>query len=177
MKKTVIQVMKMITKLNKSMIWVVGVLVFFASIFLFIDVLLRYFFNSATAWAFDLAVTSTGFIGFMLGGYALAIGQHVRVDLFYEKFSLRVRSIIDLISALFLFLMAGALFWLGMDYVIHYYTIGAVTTGGVPMPLWIKWLMVPLGGLLIGLQGLVKLTNDIYIIVTGEELYNSEEGV
>lgn len=155
------------------MVWIIGTLVLFMSLLITVDVLLRYFFSKPTTWAFDLATWGTGIVGFMLGGYTLIIGQHVRVDVFFEKLSLKAQSIIDLISAFFLFLMSISLIWLGTDYVVHYYTIGAISTGGLAMPLWIKWLIVPLGGLLIFLQGIVKLINDLYIIFTGEKVYET----
>ncbi|QQK76438.1 TRAP transporter small permease subunit [Salicibibacter cibarius] len=176
MKRSVIMIMDGITKINKSMVWIMGALIAVVSVLLFVDVLLRYFFSSPTAWAFDLSTWSTGIIAFGLGGYALAMGYHVRIDLFFERFSRRHKCFVDLISAAFLFLMAITLIWLGMDYVIHYYQIDAMSSGGMGMPLWIQWLIVPAGGALIGLQGLVKVINDIYIIITGEELYDAGEG-
>ncbi|MFC5587733.1 TRAP transporter small permease subunit [Sporosarcina soli] len=174
MKKILIFIMAAITKLNKSMVWIIGTIVLLMSLLLTVDVILRYFFNSPTSWAFSLATWGTGLLGFALGGYTLAIEQHVRVDLYFEKFSPRMKSIVDMISAFFLFLMAAALFWFGLGYVIHYYQIGATMTGGLAMPLWIAWLIVPLGGLLIGLQGLVKFFNDLSIIITGKKIYEYE---
>ena len=144
------------------------------SILLFVDVLLRYVFKSATAWAFDLATWSTGIVGFLLGGYALAGGHHVRVDLFLSGFR-RSLKVLYLIGALFLFMMVAALLWLGIDYVVRYYQMGAMSTGGLNLPLWVKWLIVPAGALLIGLQGLVKLCDDVHVLLTGERLYRYEE--
>lgn len=178
MKNMLILIMAAITRMNKLIIWFVGAVIVFMSVLLTVDVLLRYIFNSPTTWAFEVATWGTGIVGFLLGGYILVIEQHVRVDLYFEKFSTRVQSIVDLISVLFLFLIAIALIWWGTDYVIGYYKIGATMTGGLTMPLWINWLMVPIGGILIGLQGFVKLVNDLSIIITGKKLYdyNTEEG-
>ncbi|MDQ1002182.1 C4-dicarboxylate transporter DctQ subunit [Neobacillus niacini] len=177
MKKSIVNIMDVITKINNSMMWVAGILITIATAFLFADVVLRYFFNSSTGYGFDIALICTGLIAFLLGGYGVVIKQHVRVDIFFDKFSLRIRSLIDLIYLLFLFLIAVAFLWLGTDYVLHYYSIGAQTSGALIIPLWTKWLMVPIGGLLLALQGIVKLINDVYIIVTGEVLYDSEEGL
>lgn len=164
-----------ISSINKSMIWIGGIIVFIMSTLLTVDVILRYFFNSPTSWAFDMSTWGTTVLAFSLGGYVLLIGEHVRVDFLFEKLTKRQKSIVDLISALFLFLMAGSFIWIGMGYVIHYYNIGAMSTGGWNVPLWIKWAIVPIGGLLIGLQGLVKLFNDLYIIVTGKSYIDQEE--
>lgn len=171
----VINVMKIITKINKFVVYFVGVIISFVSILLIIDVLLRYFFQSPTRWAFDLATKSTGLIGFSLGGYALLAKQHTRVDFFFTKFSKRKKAAIDLISALFLFCIAGSLIWLGFDYVIHYYNIGAMSNGGLQVPLWLVWTMVPLGGILLFLQGIVNLMNDLSTLFTGNCLYEPGE--
>lgn len=174
MKGILISFNNVVTKINRTMVWLTGIFVLCMSILLTIDVLLRYFFNSPTGWAFDLATWGTGLVGLVLGGYVMSIGKHVRVDFFFEKFSLRVQSMIDMISTLFLYLIVISFVWLGFDYVAHYYRIGAVSTGGTQMPLWIQWLIIPVGGLLIGLQGLCKFVEDLYIIATGKKLYDSE---
>lgn len=175
MKKILIFIMALIIKINKSMVWIIGTIILLMSLLLTVDVLLRYFLGSPTSWAFGMATWGTGFVGFMLGGYILSIGQHVRVDLFFENYSKRMKSVIDLISALFIFLISISFIWLGLDYVIHYYAIGAKMTGGFELPLWVAWLFVPFGGILIGLQGLVKLINDLSIIITGEKFYDFDE--
>jgi C4-dicarboxylate transporter, DctQ subunit len=174
MKKSTILFMKSVTKINTFMVYLVGILISIVSIFLFIDVLLRYFFNSPTHWAFDLATKSTGFIGFVLGGYALLTKQHIRVDFLFERLSKKKKALIDLITALFIFLMAGSFIWLGLDYVRHYFELGAMSSGGLRVPLWFLWSMVPLGGVLLALQGLVNLINDIAILATGGTLYEHE---
>lgn len=175
MKETVIKIMDLISTINKSLVWIIGTIILVMSILLTVDVLLRYIFNSPTTWAFDLATWGTAIVGFSLGGYILLIDQHVRIDFFFENFSLRTRSAIDLISSLFLFIIAFSLIWFGTSYVTHYFQTGAEATGGLAMPLWIKWLIVPVGGFLLALQGLVKLIDDIYILVTGEKLYHAPE--
>jgi len=171
----IIQAMKAITIVNKSMPWFIGSLIAIVSFLLALDVVLRYFFSAPTVWAFDLSTWSTGVVAFLLGGYALAKGHHVRVDILFERFSERTKSIVDVIGGMFLLLIAGTLVVVGFSYVIHYFQIGATSSGGMEMPLWVQWSIVPIGGLLIGLQGLVKLINDIAVIMRGKPLYVTEE--
>lgn len=165
---------RIVNKVNESMMWVVGTLMLLMGILLFYAVVMRYFFEKPPIWSFDLTGWFTGLAAFLGGGYALLKGAHVRVDIFYEKFSLRTRSWIDAITSVFLFLIVIVLVWKGMEQVISNYQAGSISTTGLNIYVWIKWVMMPLGGLLLGLQAIVNLLNDIYTIVKGERLL--EEG-
>jgi TRAP-type mannitol/chloroaromatic compound transport system permease small subunit len=89
------------------------------------DVFLRYIFNAPTIWAFD--------IGYMLGGsfftlgmgYTLLHNAHVRIDIFYSKFSPKKQAIIDIILSLIVFFPAfGLLFFQLIPYVYRSWAEG-----------------------------------------------------
>lgn len=163
-----------INKINESMVWVVGILLFLLGIFLFYSVIMRYFFNKPPVWAFDLSGWFTGLAAFLAGGYTLLKNAHVRIDIFYDKFSPRMQSFVNILATVCLFLIVIVLFWRGMQQVITNYQTGTIANTGLNIYIWIKWLMVPLGSLLLGLQAIVNLINDIYMIVKGEKLYEEE---
>ena len=49
---------------------------------------------------------------FFLGGpYAVQMGSHVRMDLFYDNWSLKRKAITDLITVVFLLMYLGVLLW------------------------------------------------------------------
>jgi TRAP-type C4-dicarboxylate transport system permease small subunit len=160
---------EIISRINEVMMWIVGALIMIMGILLFYDVMMRYFFNNPTVWSFDLTSWFTGMAAFLGGGYTLLKKGHVRVDIFYEKFSLRTRSAIDAVTSVFLFLIVIVFIWKGTEQVIHNYQINAVANTGLDIHVWIKWLMVPIGGLLLGLQALVNLINDISTAVKTKE--------
>ncbi len=157
------------------MFWVTGFMIVFLSFLVFYDVIARYFFSSPSRWGFDLSTWLTGMAAFLAGGYVLFLNEHVRVDIFYSEFSDRVKSIIDIFTAVFIFLIVIALVWTGGARVLSYYESGAISSTGLSVYLWVKWLMLPVGGLLLGLQALVNLINDIYTAITGKKL--SKEGM
>ena len=165
--KTIIRV---INKINQSMMWIVGTLLLIMGVLLTYAVVMRYFFNSPPIWSYDLTGWFTGMAAFLGGGYALLQGSHVRVDIFYEKFSLKIRSLINIASSLFILLIVTVFIWNGIDQVFNNYQSGAIANTGLNIYIWIKWLMVPIGSLMLGLQAIVNLINDIYIIVNGEKL-------
>jgi len=161
---------RVVNKINESMMWVVGTLVLIMGILLCYAVVMRYFFNNPPLWSFDFTGWFTGLAAFLGGGYALLHGAHVQVDIFYEKFSLRTKSWVNIISFLVIFMIVAVLTWKGIEQVIFYFQAGAVLNTGLNIYIWIQWLMVPIGGILLGLQALVNLIKDIYIIRNGKPM-------
>ncbi len=60
------------------------------------EVLARYLFHAPTIWAYEIGYTLTG-SHFLLGmAYTLAVGAHIRIDIFSGNFAPRTRALIDL---------------------------------------------------------------------------------
>ena len=60
------------------------------------EVVSRYAFNAPTIWAYEIGYILTG-SHFLLGmAYTLQCGEHIRIDIFSGKFSVRTRALIDL---------------------------------------------------------------------------------
>jgi TRAP-type mannitol/chloroaromatic compound transport system permease small subunit len=60
------------------------------------EVLARYVFGAPTVWAYEIGYTLTG-SHFLLGmAYTLAVGAHIRIDIFSGNFAPRTRALIDL---------------------------------------------------------------------------------
>ena len=56
----------------------------------------RYAFNAPTIWAYEIGYILTG-SHFLLGmAYTLQCGEHIRIDIFSNKFTERTRAVIDL---------------------------------------------------------------------------------
>lgn len=163
-KKTV----RSINFINQLMSIIIGLIIAFLSIVIFYDVVSRYLFDSPTSFGYDTSIWLTGAIAFISGGYVVMKDEHIRVDIFYEKFSERRKSIVNLITHIFIFLTVFVLIWFGGAHVLKLYEQGIIATTGLNIPIWIKWIIVPIGGLLLGLQALVTLIKDIYLLITGQ---------
>ena len=76
------------------------------------EVLMRYFFNSPTAWAYDISSMLGGTFWILGAGYTLMKHKHVRIDIVYNKFSRRTQAIFDVIfTSVFFFPV-----WIGILY-------------------------------------------------------------
>jgi TRAP-type mannitol/chloroaromatic compound transport system permease small subunit len=76
------------------------------------EVFVRYVLNSPTVWAFDMMIQMYGALFLMCGAYALAQDTHVRADVIYRLFPVRVQAGLDFVLY-FLFFFPGilALVW------------------------------------------------------------------
>ena len=73
------------------------------------EVFSRYFFNSPTIWAYEIATMATGTV-LLLGAPYLKEKAHIRIDVFYSGFSQRKKLFIDIFGYTVFILPVG--FWL-----------------------------------------------------------------
>src|SRR6266480_4779198 len=96
---------------------------------------------------------------FMLGGaYALSRGQHVRGDIFYRKWSVKVQGGVDLFLYLFAFfpgiiaLISVGAQWAAASWAIHERSF---TSEAAP-PLYPLKTVIPIAGTLMAIQGVAE---------------------
>ncbi|MFT0544978.1 TRAP transporter small permease subunit [Allopusillimonas ginsengisoli] len=154
-------VMNGITRLNEIVGRLISLLVVFMSAFLLIEVFFRYVLSSPTVWANELTQFVFGFYAIMSGGYILAHRGHVNVDIFYSRFSPRTKAIVDIVTSALFFMFLAALLYFGSS--MAYESISNLETSfsAWNAPVWPAKLAIPVGCVLLLLQGLVKLAHDI----------------
>ena len=137
---------------------------FFFFVLLLMEVILRYFFNSPTVWANELAQMLFGAYAILAGGYIMRIGGHVNVDILYSRLSRKSRAGLDIFTSLLFFLFCamlliygGSLAWDSLSRFEH-------SQSAWNPPLYPAKLMIPLAAVLLLLQGLAKLIRDILIL-------------
>ena len=136
------------------------------------EVVARYAFNAPTVWAYDTTYMLYG-SHFMLGAaYTLLHGSHVRTDIFYQRWSVRTRGIVD--ATLYLvFFFPGMIFFFIMGWQEAYYswTIGELSeaTPWRP-PLYPFKFVIPVAALLILIQGLSEFLKSAHAARTGSVL-------
>ena len=133
-------------------------------------VLLRYGFEVGII-ALQESVTYLHASVFLLGAaYTLKHGGHVRVDIFYRRFSPRSRAWIDSVGCIvFLFPLCGYIFISSWEYVLQSWAIGEISPepGGIPAVFLLKTL-IPLMAFNLTLQGLAELIRNLRVLSAGE---------
>ncbi|MGH2378202.1 MAG: TRAP transporter small permease subunit [Candidatus Limnocylindria bacterium] len=107
---------------------------------------------------------------FMLGGaYALSRGQHVRGDVFYRLWPVRVQASIDLALYLFAFFPGIiALISVGTQWAVASYLIGERSfTSAVAPAIWPLKFVIPLAGALMLFQGIAETIRAYQAVRTG----------
>lgn len=123
------------------------------------EVFVRYVLNSPTVWAFDMMVQMYGALFLMAGPYALAQDGHVRADVLYRLFPVRVQASLDfLLYLLFFFPGMLALFWYGAEIASDSWRYKEVSWNS-PARIQVYFFksLIPLAGGLLLLQGLSEL--------------------
>ncbi|MEW6262450.1 MAG: TRAP transporter small permease subunit [Thermodesulfobacteriota bacterium] len=125
------------------------------------EVVCRYVLNSPTTWAWEINSQLMCLMGALAGGYALLHKAHVSMDILYSRLSPRAQALMDIITCPLFFLFVGALIWFGAKEALRAYTVHQRMISQFASPLWPIKTIIPLGGVLLFLQGLAKLVRDI----------------
>lgn len=117
------------------------------------NVLLRYAFSIGSVWSQELEWHLLA--PMVLAGmtYALAKGEHVRVDIFYARWSPRGQAAVDLVSALLAVAFALLVIRYSIPYVQQSYSIDEISSdpGGLTHR-WVLKALIPLGFALFAVQ-------------------------
>jgi len=134
------------------------------------EVFVRYVLNSPTVWAFDMMVQMYGALFLMAGPYALAQDSHVRGDVVYRLFPVRVQASIDFtLYLLFFFPGMIALFWFGAEIASDSWRYKEVSWNSpARIQIYFFKTLIPLAGGLLILQGVAECMRCWRAIKSGE---------
>ena len=97
-----------------------------------------------------------------LAGYTLLRNDHVRIDVISHRLSKQARTWIDIIGTVFfLFPMAILIMWLSWPVFLDAYVRHEISTNAGGLIIWPARLLVPVGFLLLIVQGLSELIKRI----------------
>jgi TRAP-type mannitol/chloroaromatic compound transport system permease small subunit len=150
---------------GKAFAWLIVALTFVVSI----EVFKRYILNAPTAWIFDFNNMIYGTLFMLCGAYTLAAAGHVRADFIYGSMRPRAQAALDLLLYFLFFIpcMLG-LIYAGSGFAADSWRIGehsTVTAEGPPV--YHFKTMIPIGGLLVMLQGLAEMVRCVVCLRTG----------
>jgi TRAP-type mannitol/chloroaromatic compound transport system permease small subunit len=133
------------------------------------EVFVRYVLNSPTVWAFDMMIQMYGALLLMCGAYALAQDTHVRADVIYRLFPVKVQAGLDFVLY-FLFFFPGiiSLVWYGYEIASDSWRYKEVSFNS-PASIQIYFFksLIPLAGGLLVIQGFAELIRCVFAMRTG----------
>lgn len=118
------------------------------------EVLGRYLFGSPTKWAWLTNKQIFGVFILFAGVYTMSEAAHIRIEIFYDRFSPRMKMIARII-ALFLFaFFIVCLIWQGAWMGLESWAVREKATGLFPMPIYPLKLLIPIVSGLFLLEGI-----------------------
>lgn len=178
MKEALARISKAIHYLNERVGRAVSWLTTALMLLVVYDVVARYFFSETQAWIMELEWHLFGLIFLFGAGYAFKHDKHVRVDLFYAKFSPKDKAWVNFIGGLLFLLPWTAV----MGYTCYEFAVlsfqageGSPDPGGLPARYLIKFAMAA-GMCLLFLQGLASII-DSWLVLRGYPGAQPEEAL
>ena len=167
--------MRLVKGIDSVSIWsgkLAAWIVIFNIFALVYEVIARYLFNSPTTWSYEMTYFLYG-SHFLLGAaFTLYMQSHIRVDILYQRFSPRVRAIIDIIGYLVFFFPAiGVLIYAGTEFIIQSFEMGEKSG----LSSWRPYLypfkaVVMIGILLLFLQGVAEFIRSVSLVINRKGL-------
>ncbi len=131
-------------------------------------VLLRYGLGIGTIWLQESVIYMHAAVFMLASAFTLRQDSHVRVDIFYRRFSSRAQAWINALGSLLLLLPFSVFITLlSWDFAAQSWAIGEVSAdpGGIAGVYLLKSLL-PLMGLLLILQALAELARNLWQLMT-----------
>jgi|TARA_B100000959_G_scaffold283009_2_gene350829 TRAP-type mannitol/chloroaromatic compound transport system permease small subunit len=150
---------KIIKKIGDTCSWLSFMLVILISL----DVFLRYVFNFSSASLYELEWHMFAMIFLIGSSLTLQRDEHVRVDVFYNKFSDKGKNIINLVgNIIFLLPFSLVIFYTSIPFVEDSFRIleSSPDPGGLPFRFIIKSI-IPISFLLLVTQGLLNIFKNL----------------
>ena len=123
------------------------------------DVIMRYLFNSTKTWIIELEWHLFAIVFLIGASYTLLHDKHVRVDVFYERFSRKTKNRVNIFGLLlFLIPWSIVMIYYGYDYAINSFSFreSSPQPNGLPARYIIK-SFISIGFILLMLQGISEV--------------------
>lgn len=129
----------------------------------FVQVVLRYVFNSGFTWALELTTIFFAVMIFVGISYGVRVGAHIGIDALVKLMPPAVRRAVSIFIVLLCLVYAGIILLGSWDYVGKMKDVG-IELEDLPIPLWIVRSIMPLGYVLLS----VRFLQVLWALVTGK---------
>ena len=124
---------KFVTAIDKISTWIgkaTSYLMIPAVSIVIIEITMRYILHRPTLWATESMLFACGFLYILGGAWTLFEKRHVKIDLIWEKLSLRKRAILDCVTFIFFALYMLLMIWVASKFA--WQSIGMLEGSGTP---------------------------------------------
>lgn len=140
--------MKILDRLEELLVVVMLALM---TLLTFLQVVMRYGFNSGFPWALELTTVFFAVMIFVGISYGVRVGAHIGVDALIKRFPPGLRRVTSIFVVLLCLLYAGLVIYGSWVYVSKMKMIG-VELEDLAIPIWVVRSILPLGFALLALR-------------------------
>ncbi|WP_398464466.1 TRAP transporter small permease subunit [Tardiphaga sp.] len=150
-----------VTSLNAVIGRVASWLIVPMFVLLLADVVMRYVVGRAAIWTAEFAQLIFGVYAVIAGGYLLVERAHVNVDIIYGRFNRVKKAIVDLATSFLFYIFMGVLVYQGIDMAWESVAQRETSSSIWDPYIWPVKMVIPVAGILLLLQGIVRTVSDI----------------
>jgi TRAP-type mannitol/chloroaromatic compound transport system permease small subunit len=118
------------------------------------EVVGRYVFNHPTIWAWPTNRQLFGLFILVAGSYTMSRKEHIRIEIIYDYFPPRLKMIARMTTLAVFILFMGVLIWQTAWMGWNSFMSRELLAGAFRIPLYPFKLLIPLGAVLLFLQGI-----------------------
>lgn len=161
------------TRVGQTMKWLILAAVIISTV----NAIVRKVFNtSSNAWL-EAQWYLFGAVFMLCAAYTFLKNEHIRIDVVTSNFSKRTRDWIDVVGhVLFLFPFCWIMIWHGLPFFYRSFAITESSMNAGGLTVWPAKLLVPLGFILLLIQGVSELIKRVAILRGELEDENSAAG-
>lgn len=151
--------MKILDRLEE---WIISLMLLAMTGLTFLQVVMRYVFNSGMTWALELTTVFFAIMIFVGVSYGVRVGSHIGVDALVKLMSPAKRKAVSILAVVLSLVYVGFILAGSMEYVLKMKDVG-IELEDMPIERWQVLAVMPLGMVLTGYRFLQIL----YDLVTG----------
>lgn len=133
----------------------------------------RTFFSTSHFWSEEAVRYLMIWAFFLTLGAAGSSGHHIRTDLILHYIPARLHGVMHFLAALIGAAFGMIMLWASWPQLQRYYTMGMMTESNLDLPMWVLFLAMPLGALLLTIYYL----RCMYQVICGNNPFASESDI
>lgn len=130
--------------MNRTEEAVICILLVLTTLLVFIDVVMRFGFNSGFMWSQELTLHMSAWFVLFGASYGLKVGSHIGMDAFIKLFPRTMRRILSAIAAVLAIIYCILIFYGSWIYLAKMKMIG-IELEDLPIPAWLAHGMLVVG--------------------------------
>ncbi len=137
--------------------------IFGAFLLTFIEVIARLCFNTSFYWAKEFIIFFTIWSTFLGASQVIKKSKHIRLSVLVDMLSPKWQLYFDFFNIALGVIFSVLLTYSGTNLMIHAYSTGVTSTSLAKTPLWIPYMIMPLGGFLFTIRFIELFFSTLYI--------------